>query len=185
MKEMIELLTPMGVEVINQGSLGIEPAEEPFKTFIENSLAKARHASAESGLPAIADDSGICVDALGGAPGVLSARYAGEPSNDANNNKKLIKELKDKTNRHAHYVCVLTAVRSPDDPEPLIAVGYWEGEIIDVALGTGGFGYDPYFRVKGTRRTAAEMPSEEKNAHSHRGQAMKKMRELISLRWGW
>ena len=129
MKEMQELLAPMGAEVISQGSLGIPSAEEPFGTFVENALTKARRAAKHSGLPAIADDSGICADALKGAPGVLSARFAGEPSSDAANNAKLIKELVDKDNRNAHYTCVIVAVRDENDPEPLIAIDFWNGTI--------------------------------------------------------
>lgn len=137
MKEMQELLAPMSAEVVSQGSLGIPSAEEPFGTFVENALAKARWAAKHSGLPAIADDSGICSDALKGAPGVLSARFAGEPSSDAANNAKLIKELEDKDNRNAHYTCVIVAVRDENDPEPLIAIDFWNGTI----------GYEPKARA--------------------------------------
>ena len=187
MREMNELLAPMGVEVIAQGSLGIGSAEEPFETFIENALAKARHASRESGLPAIADDSGICVDALGGAPGVHSARFAGEQGNDAANNARLIEVLagKEDSERTAHYLCALVALRSPEDPEPLIAIDTWDGEVAESPQGGGGFGYDPYFIVDGTGKRAAELTPEEKNAVSHRGKAMKKMQSLIAERWKW
>ena len=184
MKELQELLSPLGFEILAQGTLGIPPAEEPYETFLENALAKARHASKESGLPAIADDSGICADALGGAPGVFSARFAGEPSDDAANNAKLVCELKGKTNRKAHYVCVLVAVKSAHDPEPLVAIDNWDGVVADEPRGNGGFGYDPFFVVdeKGTR--AAELSSDEKNRVSHRGKAMRKMKTLIEQRWG-
>ena len=174
MKEMQELLAPMGAEVISQGSLGIPSAEEPFGTFVENALTKARWAAKHSGLPAIADDSGICADALKGAPGVLSARFAGEPSSDAANNAKLIKELVDKDNRNAHYTCVIVAVRDENDPEPLIAIDFWNGTI----------GY-PFFIVTPDGKTAAQMTEEEKNAVSHRGKAMRKMRSLLTERWNW
>lgn len=184
MKELSELLMPFDVEVVSQGELNIEPAEEPFFTFLENSLAKARHAAKQSGLPAVADDSGICVNALGGKPGVFSARYAGEPSSDAKNNKKLLEDLKGIEDRKAHYICVAVAVRSADDPEPLVAVGRWEGKISDVAKGTGGFGYDPYFELPDGRH-AAQLTPDEKNAVSHRGKAMKELRTKISEVWHW
>lgn len=183
MKEMHELLSPLGIEVINQGSLGIESAEEPFGTFVENALTKARHAAKSSGLPAIADDSGICADALNGAPGVLSARFAGEPSNDAANNAKLVAALKDKKNRNAHYICCIVAVRNENDPEPLIAVDFWNGQVADEPKGEGGFGYDPYFIIDSAGRRAAELSPEEKNAVSHRGKAMRKMKALLLERW--
>lgn len=183
MKEMNELLSPLGIEVVSQASLNISSAEEPFFTFIENSLAKARHASKESGLPAIADDSGICVDALNGAPGVLSARFAGEPCDDEQNNQKLLRVMKDKENKRAHYVCVLTAVRNAEDPEPLVAVGRWEGEVSMERKGEGGFGYDPYFYLPSLGKHAAELSAEEKNAISHRGKAMKLMKDLILNNW--
>jgi len=185
MKEMQELLAPMSAEVVSQGSLGIPSAEEPFGTFVENALAKARWAAKHSGLPAIADDSGICSDALKGAPGVLSARFAGEPSSDAANNAKLIKELEDKDNRNAHYTCVIVAVRDENDPEPLIAIDFWNGTIGYEPKGEGGFGYDPFFIVTLDGKTAAQMTAEEKNAVSHRGKAMRKMRTLLTERWNW
>lgn len=183
MKEMNELLAPLGIEVVSQGSLNISSAEEPFFTFIENSLAKARHAAKESGLPAIADDSGICVDALQGAPGVFSARFAGEDANDEKNNRKLLELMKTQDNKRAHYVCVLTAVRNADDPEPLIAVGRWDGEVSQERKGEGGFGYDPYFLIPALGKHAAELSAEEKNAISHRGKAMQQMKELIINNW--
>ena len=168
---------PLQFEVIPQGALGIPSAEEPHQTFVENALAKARHASAVSGLPALADDSGICAHALNGAPGVLSARYAGEPANDAANNQKLIKNLQEKANRGAHYVCALVFVNGASDPEPLIVQTRWYGKFIDEAKGANGFGYDPHFFLPELGLTAAELSSEQKNAISHRGQAL---RELIN-----
>lgn len=185
MKEMVDLLSPMGVRVIAQKDLDIPSVEEPFHTFLENSLAKARHASKYSGLPAIADDSGICVDALNGAPGVFSARYSGENATDESNNQKLIEALKGKENRNAHYTCVITALRSADDPEPLIAVGKFYGKVADFPSGSNGFGYDPYFIVDSVGKRAAELTPEEKNAISHRGQAMRIMREMIAKNWNW
>ena len=176
-REFAALLVPLQFEVIPQGALGIPSAEEPHQTFVENALAKARHASAVSGLPALADDSGICAHALNGAPGVLSARYAGEPANDAANNQKLIKNLQEKTNRGAHYVCALVFVNGASDPEPLIVQTRWYGKFIDEAKGANGFGYDPHFFLPELGLTAAELSSEEKNAISHRGQAL---RELIN-----
>ncbi len=182
--ELNDLLKSINVEVVSQGSLGVESVEEPFHTFLENSLVKARHASKSTGLPAIADDSGICVDALGGMPGVFSARYAGESSDDARNNAKLIASLQGVENRKAHYTCVITAVRSADDPEPLIAIGVWDGAISDEAKGEGGFGYDPYF-VLPDGRHAAELTATEKNEVSHRGKAVRAMLNLIKERWYW
>ena len=175
-REFQELLAPLNFQVIPQGELGIPSAEEPHHTFIENALAKARHASAASGLPALADDSGICAHALNGQPGVLSARFAGEPANDAANNQKLIQELKGQINRGAHYVCALALVNSADDPEPTIVQTRWYGTLIDDPKGTNGFGYDPYFFLPELGLTAAELEPEKKNAISHRGQAL---RELI------
>jgi XTP/dITP diphosphohydrolase len=177
LREFRRLLAPLGIDVVAQHALGIGDADEPHATFIENALAKARHASAHSGLPALADDSGICVDALDGAPGVLSARYAGEPRSDARNNAKLVAALADVDDRRAHYYCVLALVRHATDPEPLFAEGRWQGRVIDVARGDGGFGYDPYFEDAASGMTGAEMPLAQKNAVSHRGIAM---RELIA-----
>jgi XTP/dITP diphosphohydrolase len=173
LREFRRLLSPFGVEVIPQSELGIAEAEEPHATFIENALAKARHASALSGLPALADDSGLCVDALDGAPGVASARYAGEPKSDARNNAKLVAALSGVVDRRAHYTCVLILVRHPDDPEPIVAEGFWYGSIVDVPRGGGGFGYDPFFFDMECGLTAAELPLEKKNERSHRGQAMR------------
>ena len=172
LREFRRLLAPLDIEVVAQGELGLGEAEEPHVTFIENALAKARHASARSGLPALADDSGICVAALGGAPGVQSARYAGEPRSDTRNNQKLIAALAGTADRRAHYTCVLVLTRRADDPEPIIAEGRWRGEIIDTPRGDGGFGYDPHF-LDATGSTAAELPLELKNEVSHRGKAMR------------
>jgi XTP/dITP diphosphohydrolase len=177
LREFQALLAPLNFEVIPQGQLGIPSCEEPFHTFVENALAKARHASAASGLPALADDSGICVQALDNKPGVYSARYAGEPANDAANNQKLIAALQGTSNRAAHYVCALVLVTSTDDPEPLIVQTRWNGEIVDQAQGANGFGYDPYFFLPEFQLTAAQLDPAQKNAVSHRGQAL---RELIA-----
>ena len=175
MKELNALLAPLGFEVIPQGQLGIPEAEEPHCTFVENALAKARHAAAQSGLPALADDSGLCVAALGGAPGVYSARYAGEPKSDARNNEKLLADLAGQPDRRAHFACVLVLVRSADDPQPIIAEGEWHGEILDAQRGAEGFGYDPLFYVPPHCQTAAELDATIKNQLSHRGQAMQKL----------
>jgi XTP/dITP diphosphohydrolase len=173
LREFGRLLEPLGIAVIAQGELGIPDADEPHATFIENALAKARHASAFAKLPALADDSGICVDALNGAPGVQSARYAGEPKSDARNNAQLVAALAGVTDRRAHYYCVLVLMRGADDPQPLVAEGTWWGTIADEARGVGGFGYDPHFRDVETGMSGAEMPLELKNAVSHRGKAMR------------
>jgi XTP/dITP diphosphohydrolase len=173
LREFRRLLEPLGIDVIPQASLGIAEVEEPHATFVENALAKARHASALARLPALADDSGICVDALGGAPGVHSARYAGDPRSDARNNAKLIDALNGIEDRRAHYYCVLVLVRSPEDPQPLIAEGAWYGKVVDAPRGNGGFGYDPHFQDETTGMTGAELPLTTKNALSHRGQAMR------------
>ena len=177
LREFRAMFAPMGVTVLPQGELGVSECAEPFETFIENCLAKARHAARETGLPSMADDSGVCVDALGGLPGVHSARFhsarfAGEPKSDDANNRLLIEKLKGKTDRRAHYTCVLVAVRHPDDPEPLVAYGFWEGEIQETPEGEGGFGYDPYFYVPACGKTAASLSAEEKNRLSHRGAAL-------------
>jgi XTP/dITP diphosphohydrolase len=173
LREFRRLLAPLGIEVVPQAELGIGEADEPHVTFIENALAKARHASGASGLPALADDSGVCVDALAGAPGVHSARYAGEPRSDARNNEALVAALRGVENRRAHYYCVLVLVRSAFDPEPIIAEGAWRGRIVDESRGSGGFGYDPHFEDETTGMTGAELPLERKNALSHRGKAMR------------
>jgi XTP/dITP diphosphohydrolase len=175
MKELNALLAPLGFEVIPQGQLGIPEAEEPFGTFIENALAKARHAARHSGLPALADDSGLCVRALGGAPGVVSARYAGEPKSDARNNAKLLADLAGHDDRRAHFVSLLVLVRNADDPQPIIAEGEWHGEILTTPRGADGFGYDPLFYVPSCCQTAAELDAATKNRLSHRGQAMQQL----------
>jgi len=176
-KEFQALLAPLNFQVVPQGELGIPAADEPHFTFLENALAKARHASTESGLPALADDSGICAHALNGQPGVLSARFAGEQGDDAANNQKLIRELKDQMDRSAHYVCALVFVRSANDPEPLIVQTRWYGQIVEQAVGKNGFGYDPHFFLPEQQCTAAQLDPVHKNLISHRGQAL---RELIA-----
>lgn len=179
LREFRELLAPFDFEIVPQGDLGILEAEEPHDTFVENALAKARHAAALSGLPALADDSGICVRALGGEPGVHSARFAGEPKSDARNNEKLVRLLAGNPDRAAHYYAVIVLVRHARDPEPLIAQGRWHGEVIDVPRGERGFGYDPYFLLPDSGQTAAELSPEQKNAVSHRGQALRRLIELL------
>ena len=173
LRELQALLAPLDIEVLTQAQLGIDEAEEPHPTFIENALAKARHVSTASGLPALADDSGICVNALGGAPGVLSARYAGEPKSDAHNNAKLLREMQGQSDRRAHYYCVLAVLRHADDPQPLIAEGAWHGEIALAERGTGGFGYDPLFWLPGLDKMSAELSHAEKSLISHRALALK------------
>jgi len=173
LREFHRLLAPLGIDVVAQAELGIPEADEPHATFVENALAKARHASASAGLPALADDSGVCVAALGGAPGVASARYAGEPKSDARNNAKLVAALQGVADRRAHYACVLVLVRHADDPEPIIAEGQWHGRIVDAPRGSGGFGYDSHFEDLATGLCAAELPLERKNELSHRGKAMR------------
>jgi len=173
-RELTALLGPLGFELILQTALNIESAEETGDTFQANALLKARHAARLAGLPALADDSGIEVDALGGRPGVWSARYAGAGATDADNNAKLLAELGNLPlpQRTARYRCVIALVADADDPEPLLAQGAWEGCIGDTPRGTGGFGYDPLFWPQGLNRTAAEMPAADKNAVSHRGLAL-------------
>jgi XTP/dITP diphosphohydrolase len=181
LREFRQMLAPLGFEVVPQDEMDISEAEEPHATFVENALAKARHAAAASGMPAFADDSGICVAALGGAPGVESARYAGPPpvgsaggreDQDARNNAKLLQALAGSAQRRAHYYCVIVLVRHAADPEPLIAEGRWHGEVISEQRGTNGFGYDPYFLLPELGRTAAELAADDKNAISHRGRAI-------------
>jgi XTP/dITP diphosphohydrolase len=171
--EFDRLLAPLGFVIQTQAALNISEAEEPYATFIENALAKARHAARESGLPALADDSGICVPALGGAPGVFSARYAGEPKSDAANNVKLVADLQSHEDKSAYYYCVLVYLRHADDPQPVIADARWHGKIIDQPRGLGGFGYDPHFWLPSLNKTAAELTAEEKNQLSHRAQALR------------
>ena len=171
--EFAQLLAPLGFHLKSQGDLNIPEAEEPFGTFVENALAKARHASQLSGLAALADDSGICVPALGGVPGVQSARYAGEPRSDAANNAKLVREIAQYNDKSAYYYCVLVMVRHAADPQPIIADGVWHGSLIEQPRGQGGFGYDPHFFLPRLGKTAAELSAEEKNSLSHRGQALR------------
>lgn len=184
LREFQEMLAPLGFTIVPQGQLGIVDAEEPHATFLENALAKARHASRASGRWAFSDDSGICVAALGGEPGVRSARYASERGaadvadraiQDARNNRKLVAALAGSHDRRAHYYCVIVLVREPEDPEPLIAEGRWHGQVIDEPRGSNGFGYDPYFMVPGLGRTAAELESAEKNNISHRAVALQQL----------
>ena len=182
LREFGALLAPLGWETIAQKELDVPECEEPHGTFVENALAKARHAAAYTGLPALADDSGLCVHALGGAPGVFSARYAGEPKSDERNNQQLIADLSGKTDRRAHYVCVLVFVRHADDPQPVIAEGEWHGEIVDVPRGDGGFGYDPYFFLPEAGLTAAQLDAAEKNRQSHRGLALAQLVERLKTR---
>jgi len=196
LKELQALLSPVGLELVTQGSLGIAEAEEPHLTFIENSLAKARHAAHAAGGPAIADDSGLCVDALGGAPGVISAHFAPLPPDaaslpreelrvrqDAANNALLLDRLRGVADRRARFVSALVAVRSADDPEPLIAFGRWNGEILPAMRGEGGFGYDPLMFIPGLDKTVAELATEVKNAHSHRAIAAQQMLALMRDVW--
>ncbi len=177
-REIKHILTPFNIEIIPQQDLNVPECEEPFCTFIENALAKARHASKLTGLPALADDSGLCVDALGGAPGVLSARYAAEKNkspSDKLNNQKLLEVLASEKNRHAHFYCLMILVRHENDPEPLIVEGQWHGEIVKDYRGNDGFGYDPLFLDAKTDKTVAELPLKIKSRISHRGQAMSKL----------
>ncbi len=176
LREIRALLEPLGVEVVTQAELGIAEAEEPHETFLENALAKARHASARAGLPALADDSGLCVPALGGEPGVHSAYYAGREGDratrDRANNDRLVSAMRAIEDRRAHYHCVMLLIRHARDPQPLVAEASWHGEIAREAAGSGGFGYDPVFRVSGRDCTAAELDPGEKNRLSHRGRAL-------------
>lgn len=179
LKELSSLLAPLGIEVLPQSAFHVSEAEEPHPSFVENAIAKARHAARATGLPALADDSGLCVDALGGAPGVLSARFAGEPKSDARNNALLLERLAGETNRRARFYCALVLVRHADDPQPIIACGEWHGEILEAARGQGGFGYDPLFLVPDLDQTAAEIDRELKNVLSHRGKAMRQLLDRL------
>ena len=181
LNEISAILAPLDIEIVPQSTLGVPDAEEPHFTFIENALGKARHASRCTGLPALADDSGICVDALNGAPGVHSARFAGEPAGggvggrgaqDQRNNEKLLKLLVKETNRRAHYYCVIVLTRHADDPQPMIYEAEWHGEVAHEPRGSGGFGYDPLFLIPELRKTGAELKPDEKNRISHRGKAL-------------
>lgn len=182
LKEFSAALKSYGINMVSQGTLGVSEADEPYNTFVENALAKARHASAATGLPALADDSGISVPALNGAPGVHSARYAaladGTKSDQANN-QKLITDLSDKSSKKAFYVAVLVFVRNANDPRPIIVEGTWQGEIIDNARGDNGFGYDPHFYLPDLGKTAAELSLAEKNSISHRAQALNKLVDAL------
>lgn len=179
LREIRLLLEPLGIEVLLQSAFDFPEAEEPHCTFVENALAKARHASKNTGLPALADDSGICVNILGGKPGILSARYAGEPKSDERNNQKLVEALQNQSDRRAYYYCVIALLRHPEDPQPIIADGSWHGEILLNPRGNGGFGYDPYFFLANLGKTAAELPMEQKNRISHRGKALAQLVERI------
>jgi XTP/dITP diphosphohydrolase len=182
LREFASLLDAAGIELIAQGELGVPEAPEPHATFVENALAKARHASKLTGLPALADDSGLCVRALNGAPGVYSARYAsmnGGEKSDAANNARLVADLAGSTDRRAYYFCVLVLVRHADDPEPLIAEGRWHGEVIDVPRGANGFGYDPHFFLPTLNASAAELDPARKNALSHRALALRDLLQRL------
>jgi XTP/dITP diphosphohydrolase len=188
LSELQALFAPLGVALVAQGALGIAEAEEPHATFLENALAKARHAAAAGGGAALADDSGLCVDALGGAPGVLSARYAtlfGQPKSDADNNRVLLSRMAGREDRRARFVCALVAVRSADDPEPLVSMGRWDGDLLETLQGEGGFGYDPLLFIAARDCTVAQLSADEKNRLSHRAQAsaalLTQMREVWRL----
>ena len=183
-KKLLEikyLLSDLPIEILPQSSLGIVACEEPFNTFIENALVKARFASEQTNLPAIADDSGICVNSLNGQPGVFSARFAGENRNDEDNNDKLLNDLNNMEDRRAHYYCAIVFVRSPSDPQPIVTEGIWQGEILKVRRGHNGFGYDPIFMDYKTDQSAAELSPELKNRISHRGQALQKLKQKLKI----
>lgn len=194
LRELQALMAPLGVELVTQGALGIPEAEEPHITFVENALAKARHAARLGGGPALADDSGLCVNALGGAPGVRSARYAvdagrvaegaGRERIDPANNAWLLEQMAAHTDRQAHFTCLLVAVRHADDPEPLIAEGHWCGQLLHAPQGEHGFGYDPLLWLPEHQLSAAQLAPEIKNAVSHRALACKQLLQLITARWG-
>ncbi|MGV3655919.1 MAG: RdgB/HAM1 family non-canonical purine NTP pyrophosphatase [Noviherbaspirillum sp.] len=179
LREFGQLLAPLGFTLHAQGEFGVPEAEEPHVTFVENALAKARHAARATGMAALADDSGVCANALGGAPGVYSARYAGEPKSDARNNARLVADLAAHADKSAYYYCVLVYLRHADDPQPLIAEGRWDGEIVAQPRGEGGFGYDPYFWLPSLGKTAAELAPEDKNRVSHRGQALRMLMDKL------
>ncbi len=179
LREFAAILSPIGFTVHPQGEFDVPECDEPFATFVENALHKARHAARLTGLPALADDSGVCVNALGGAPGVYSARYAGEPKSDASNSVKLIEDLKGHADKSAYYYCVLVYVRHADDPQPVIADGRWDGEISATARGENGFGYDPHFWLPSMGKSTAELTPLEKNQLSHRGQALRALVEKL------
>jgi XTP/dITP diphosphohydrolase len=188
LREYREMLEPLGIEVVPQSELGVPEADEPHDTFVENALAKARLASRHTGMPAFADDSGICVEALGGEPGVRSARYADgsdadqpgtRAGQDRRNNEKLVAALRGQSNTRAHYYCVIVLVRHGSDPEPLIAEGRWHGQVIASPRGASGFGYDPHFLLPELGRTAAELAPDDKNALSHRGKALRRLVQML------
>ena len=184
--ELQALFAPLAIELVTQGSLGIPEAEEPYGTFIENALTKARHAARAAGAAAIADDSGLCVDALKGAPGVLSARYAtlfGQPKSDGDNNRVLLEQMHGRDDRRARFVSALVAVREADDPEPLIAFGRWNGELLRERAGEGGFGYDPLMFIPSLGRSVAQLSADEKNRVSHRAIASQQMLALMREVW--
>lgn len=183
LRELSALLRPLEVELRPQGDFGVPAAEEPHPTFLENALAKARHAAQATGLPSLADDSGICCNALGGEPGVRSARFAGEGASDERNNAELVARLRPHADREGHYVCVLVALRSADDPEPLVAEGRWHGRIVETPLGVNGFGYDPHFWIDSLGATAAQLDPARKNGLSHRAIAMRHLLEALRSRW--
>lgn len=178
-RELHRLLEPLGLEVLPQSTFGVPEVDEPYPGFVENALHKARHAARHTGLPALADDSGLCVAALGGEPGVHSARYAGEPKSDARNNALLLARLEGVADRRAYFYCVLVLVRSADDPRPLIADGEWHGEILAAPRGQAGFGYDPLFLLPDLGQASAELDEALKNALSHRGAAMRHLLDRL------
>lgn len=184
--ELQAMLAPLGIELVRQSDLGVPEADEPHRTFVENALEKARNAARHTGLPALADDAGLCVDAFGGLPGVDTAFYAtqfGYEKGDDNNVRALLEQMKDQDNRKAALVSTLVAVRSPQDPEPLIAVGRVAGEIARAPVGSNGFGFDPVMFIPRFGKTFAELPVEVKNANSHRGMAARQMLDLLRERW--
>ena len=182
LREISQILAQLRIEVMPQSAFGVTQADEPHGTFVENALAKARHAAGRTGLPVLADDSGLCVDALGGAPGVQSARYAGEPRSDERNNAKLLEALGERRDRQAHYYCVIVVMRHAQDPQPLIAQGLWRGEILRAARGSGGFGYDPLFLDPQFGQTGAELAPARKNLMSHRGKALALLVDALKQR---
>ncbi len=177
--EIQQILDPLGIETISQSTFAVSEVDEPFDTFLENALHKARHASRLTDLPALADDSGICVNALHGQPGVRSARYAGEPKSDERNNRMLTRALENTSDRRAYYYCVLVLTRHATDPQPIIVDGCWYGQIIEQPRGMNGFGYDPHFFLPELGKTSAELNPEQKNQLSHRGQALRKLVQLL------
>ena len=184
LNEIEAILGDLNIQAIPQSHFKIGESEEPFITFIENALIKARYASEKTGLPAIADDSGLCVDILGGEPGIYSARFSGSPRSDENNNLKLLKVLKDENIRKAHYYCAIVFIKSPNDPQPVIAEGIWQGEILEIPRGKNGFGYDSLFLDYKTDLSAAELSAEIKNKISHRGQALQKIKQKLKIIYG-